>query len=193
MSGRFYDYRFSRSLAVTAVAAVVVLAGAAGCVSTWSVSRAHGATSGAGGGFSATFTRPAYQDGVPAIGATRGVPDVAADADVYTGVALVAVIAGGQYGIGQSGGTSAGAPFWAGLVAIANQYAGHDLGFINTALYRIARSSSYHAAFHDVTTGDNTVRFAAVTVKGYRAARGWDPVTGWGSPDAQALIPLLAR
>ena len=95
--------------------------------------------------------------------------------------------------IAPGAGTSAGAPFWAGLVAIADQYAHRDLGFINPSLYRIARSASYRAAFHDVTTGDNTVRFGTVTVSGYRAAPGWDPVTGWGSPDAQVLVPLLAR
>jgi len=146
-----------------------------------------------GGGFSARFPRPPYQAGVPAAQSGRGVPDVAADADVYTGIALVVVTASGQYVIGPGGGTSAGAPFWAGLVAIANQYAGRDLGFINPALYRIAGSAAYHKAFHDVTTGDNTVRFGSVTITGYRAAPGWDPVTGWGSPDAQALVPLLAR
>jgi hypothetical protein len=52
---------------------------------------------------------------------------------------------------------------------------------------------AYHAAFHDVTTGNNTVRFPPRTITGYRAAPGWDPVTGWGSPNAQVLVPLLAR
>ena len=147
-----------------------------------------------GGGFSGQFSRPAYQAGVPGIeAASRGVPDVAADADAYTGIALVAVVASGQYVVSPGAGTSAGAPFWAGLVAIADQYAGRHLGFINPALYRIARSASYHAAFHDVTTGDNTVRFGAVTITGYPAAPGWDPVTGWGSPDARVLVPVLAR
>jgi subtilase family serine protease len=146
-----------------------------------------------GGGFSTRFPRPPYQAGRPGTGAGRGVPDVAADADAYTGIALVGVAATGQYAITPGAGTSAGAPFWAGLVAIANQYAHRDLGFINPGLYRIAKSASYRAAFHDVTTGDNTVRFGTVTVTGYHAAPGWDPVTGWGSPDAQVLVPLLAR
>ena len=51
----------------------------------------------------------------------------------------------------------------------------------------------YGAAFHDITAGDNTVEFPSGTIEGYQAAPGWDPVTGWGSPDAQVLIPLLAR
>jgi hypothetical protein len=68
----------------------------------------------------------------------------------------------------------------------------HDLGFVNPAIYRIAGSSSYHQEFHDVTTGNNNVRAGSVTITGYQAAPGWDPVTGWGSPDAQVLVPLLA-
>ena len=64
---------------------------------------------------------------------------------------------------------------------------------VNPAIYRIARSASDHEAFHDITTGNNTPTFPGHTIKGYTAARGWDPVTGWGTPNAQALIPLLAR
>jgi len=58
--------------------------------------------------------------------------------------------------------------------------------------FRIARSRRYHQAFHDIITGDNTAQFPHMTVTGYRAAPGWDPVTGRGSPNAQVLIPLLA-
>ena len=46
---------------------------------------------------------------------------------------------------------------------------------------------------HDVTTGANTMTFPAQPITGYQAGPGWDPVTGWGSPNAQALIPLLTR
>jgi subtilase family serine protease len=82
-------------------------------------------------------------------------------------------------------GTSASTPLWAGVIALADQQAGRHLGLINPALYAIARGSAYH----DVTTGDNSVLWPA----GYTAGPGWDPVTGWGSPDAQYLVPLLAR
>jgi subtilase family serine protease len=82
---------------------------------------------------------------------------------------------------------------WAALIALADQYAGRRLGFVNPAIYRIGRSASYHQAFHDITTGTNTVTFPRVTIGGYQASPGWDPVTGWGSPNAQALIPMLAR
>jgi subtilase family serine protease len=144
------------------------------------------------GGFSRLFPRPGYQDGVPAIRATRGVPDVSADANGHTGMAIV-LSDGGRTITRNSGGTSASAPIWAALIALADQYAGHRLGFVNPAIYRIARSRYYHQAFHDITAGDNTAEFPPTTITGYRAAPGWDPVTGWGSPDAQVLIPLLAR
>jgi subtilase family serine protease len=150
-----------------------------------------------GGGFSRLFARPAYQNGVPGIGATRGVPDVAADGSGPTGMALAFSAPGGSYELVGAGGTSAGAPFWAGLIALADQEAGHPLGFVNPAIYRIARGPLYHKAFHDITTGNNTVVLTStsppVTITGYQAGPGWDPVTGWGTPDAQVLIPLLAR
>ena len=46
---------------------------------------------------------------------------------------------------------------WGGLIALADQYAHHDLGFVNPLIYRTARSSSYSQAFHDVATGNNSV------------------------------------
>ncbi len=153
---------------------------------------AAGFISGSGGGFSSEFARPVYQDGVPGIGARRGVPDVSADADQDAGIVFGEVF-GGTFFIGPAGGTSASAPFWAGIVALADQYAGRHLGFINPAIYQIGRSARYHRAFHDVTKGNNTVKSGQFTVKGFNATRGWDPVTGWGSPDAQVLLPLLAR
>jgi subtilase family serine protease len=123
----------------------------------------------------------------------RGVPDVAADANPDTGVPVVASNIGGGYTISGHGGTSASAPIWAGIIALADQYAGHRLGFVNPAVYQIARSLQYHQAFHDITAGkSNTAEFPDGTIIGYRAAPGWDPVTGWGSPNAQVLVPLLA-
>ena len=145
-----------------------------------------------GGGFSRDFARPAYQADVPGIGGRRGVPDVASDADPDTGIACVEA-GDGQFVIVPGGGTSAGAPAWAGIAAMADQYARRQLGFINPAIYEIGRSAQYHRAFHDVTKGDNTVQVGSVTVKGFDAGAAWDPMTGWGSPNAQVLIPLLAR
>ncbi len=151
-----------------------------------------GSFQASGGGFSQLFARPAYQAGVPGIGAARGVPDVSADASDRPGVAVV-FSNGTQDTVQSHGGTSAAAPIWAALMALADQYAGRHLGFVNPAIYQIARGASYHRAFHDITTGNNTVEFPPTTITGYQAGPGWDPVTGWGSPDAQVLVPLLAR
>jgi subtilase family serine protease len=153
---------------------------------------AAGDSAASGGGFSHLFARPAYQDGVPGIGATRGVPDVAADASASSSMAFAFSVPGGPEFI-RLAGTSAAAPLWAGLIALADQEAGHPLGFVNPAIYQIARGPLYHRAFHDITTGNNTVVLNGVATTGYQAGPGWDPVTGWGSPDAQVLIPLLAR
>jgi subtilase family serine protease len=145
-----------------------------------------------GGGYSQLYARPAYQAGLVA-GSARGVPDVAADASGHTGMALVISNGSGGYTIRDSGGTSAATPFWAAVIALADQYAGHDLGLVNPALYRIASGPLYRTAFHDITTGNNNVDFPPQVFTGYQATRGWDPVTGLGSPNAQVLIPLLAR
>jgi subtilase family serine protease len=123
----------------------------------------------------------------------RGVPDVAADANPHTGFPVVTSDASGSYTISGHGGTSAAAPTWAAIIALADQYAKRHVGFVNPAIYQIARSSHYHQAFHDITVGNNTAEFSNETITGYRAGPGWDPVTGWGSPNAEVLVPLLAR
>ena len=83
-------------------------------------------------------------------------------------------------------------PLWAGIAALADQHAHRQLGFLNPGLYRIGHSTLYHRAFHDVTHGNNTVTLpSGKRITGYSARPGWDPVTGWGSPNAQVLVPLL--
>jgi subtilase family serine protease len=157
----------------------------------WNLPTSAGGPRAGGGGFSRLVARPSFQDGVAGIGATRGVPDVAADADPRTGLALVIIGSSGEVHLG-AGGTSAAAPLWAGVVALADQQAGRPLGNVDPALYTIARGAHGAAAFHDVTSGDNSVTIGRKKITGYTAARGWDAVTGWGSPDAAVLIPLLA-
>jgi len=88
-------------------------------------------------------------------------------------------------------GGNSGVPIWAALGAIANQMAGHPLGFINPGLYKLATSATYHQDFHDITEGNNSNKKAGV--KGYSAAAGWDPVTGLGTPNAEKLIPDLIK
>jgi subtilase family serine protease len=146
-------------------------------------------TDASAGGYSVLFSRPSYQHGVPSIGAMRGVPDVAADADSITAMALT--FAGGA--LIPARGTSASTPLWAGVIALADQEAGRHLGFVNPAIYDIARGHNYHSAFHNVVTGDNSVLWPSGVFTGYQAGPGWDPVTGWGSPDARVLVPLLAH
>jgi subtilase family serine protease len=158
-----------------------------------------------GGGFSQVFSKPGYQNTLPAgsttIGTMRGIPDVAFQASAGTG-ALVYVslppdgtsgllcgtvpCSTGWYDIG---GTSLSTPQWAGLVAIAAQLNGGGLGPINAALYKVAGvPTAYANDFYDITTGNNT---ADPTIVGYPATTGWDPVTGLGTPNAANLIPDL--
>lgn len=148
-----------------------------------------------GGGFSSVFKRPAYQNGIPGIGAFRGVPDVAFVADPLTGVPVVVSLFGGTL-IVPIGGTSVGSPAWAGIVALANQDAGGRLGFLNGSIYRLLGSDSYSKGFNDITTGDNTTTTFdnngnPITVPGYPAGPGWDAVTGAGTPKVSSLVSLL--
>ena len=80
----------------------------------------------------------------------------------------------------------------AGLIALADQEAGHPLGLVNPAIYQIARSPRYHQAFHDVTSGNNTVVLNGDTITGYQAGPGWTPSLA-GDPDAELLVPLIAH
>jgi subtilase family serine protease len=146
------------------------------------------AWSGSGGGFSVLNPMPVYQKLLPAqvqsqLNNRRGIPDVAMDDDPLTGLA---VYVDGQW---ELAGGNTNVPVWAALGAIANQMAGHPLGFLNPALYKLGTSASYSQDFHDITQGNNTNLDQNVT--GYNAAAGWDPVTGLGTPNAQNLIPDL--
>ncbi|GMA50396.1 hypothetical protein GCM10025857_17530 [Alicyclobacillus contaminans] len=85
------------------------------------------------------------------------------------------------------GGTSAVAPLWAGLIAIANHQLGRSVGYLNPVLYGLP---SNVGAFRDITTGDNDVDAPNGP---YRAQSGWDACTGLGSPNGQALIDALAQ
>jgi subtilase family serine protease len=167
---------------------------------------------GSGGGFSRVFSTPDYQSAFAAspVGATstpfggrRGVPDVALQASARTGALVYLTLPpDGQSGLicpggnpcstgwYDIGGTSLATPQWAAMVAIADQIAGHDLGLINPALYRIASDPSRYAAdLFDVTVGNNQ---ADPSIPGFHATTGWDPVTGLGTPNAAMLLPALA-
>ena len=138
--------------------------------------------SGSGGGFSSFESEPSYQAGTQASG-RRTTPDVAYNADPNTGVLVVS--GGTWYAVG---GTSAGAPQWAGLFALVDQgLAKQGVQPLDgrtqalPALYALARSH-YGTDFHDVTSG---------RAGSFTANAGYDLVTGLGSPVANALIPGL--
>lgn len=140
-----------------------------------------------GGGLSTVFSRPAYQDGVRGVvGTSRGTPDVSLSAAVDGGVIVYSSYDPDDTGWSVVGGTSEAAPLFAGLVALATQQAGHRLGAINAALYRLAQRSD--GGIVDVTTGDNS--YGDVT--GYDAVPGYDLATGLGTVDAAQLVPALA-
>jgi subtilase family serine protease len=149
-----------------------------------------------GGGFSTVYSRPAWQRGVVTGGTGRGVPDVAYDAGVNGGVLTHCGICNLLYGIDPGdpsvffifGGTSAGSPQWAAITADADQMAGHDLGNINPTLYGMSQKT-YSADLHDITTGNNDVE--EIGGAGFNAGKGWDAVTGLGSPNVANLLPTL--
>ncbi len=149
-----------------------------------------------GGGFSKIFARPAYQNGfVHSTG--RGVPDISYSGDVNNGL-LIAWSQADPANVGDIflfGGTSAGSPQWAAIIALADQADHHPLGFLNDDLYSLARTR-YSSVFHDVTTGNNTVSLAdasgnPVNITGFPATKGWDAVTGLGTPDVAHLLQFL--
>jgi subtilase family serine protease len=142
-----------------------------------------------GGGFSTIYQRPTFQASAVQGHNGRGVPDVAYNAGINGGVLTVcSVCNGGVPAVFLFGGTSAGSPQWAALTADADQMAGQRLGDINTALYAIYRTDKHTTALHDVTTGNNDVLSIG---GGYNAGKGWDPVTGLGTPNAAILLPKL--
>ena len=152
-----------------------------------------------GGGFSVVYPRPGYQ--AHAVDSrARGVPDVAYSASLGHGILVIMTCTDAQAeqcgGVGtfvfRFGGTSAGSPQWAGLVAMAVQLGHGRLGLMNPVLYQLGSPSSY---FHDVVSGDNGVAAGApgTPIIGFSAGPGWDAATGLGSPKAGDLVPVLAQ
>jgi len=152
-----------------------------------------------GGGFSVLYDEPSYQRGTIHGDRQRGEPDVSYNAAVLHGVLTYLDIPGIPSGYYRFGGTSAGSPQWAAIMAIADQKAGHSLGFINRALYQLGQSQKkYAASFFDITSGTNSaVEYDAegnpVTVLGFNAGKGWDATTGLGSPTTDKLVVNLIQ
>lgn len=153
-----------------------------------------------GGGFSNHFQRPAYQvEAVEAYIASgvdlpddskfnvtgRAYPDVSALAGVQNGYCVAFK---GTYG--KVGGTSAACPVFAGAIAIINnellKKSNTTMGFLNPWIYSEAGPGG---AFFDVTTGENDGGLAG----GFRAATGWDPATGYGTPNFPIMLEIALR
>lgn len=144
---------------------------------------------GSGGGISTSYNIPSWQRLVdtttPGGSSTkRNVPDVAMAAN------FIWVI----FNNGSSNsflGTSCAAPLWAGFTALVNQQCANDgrssVGFINPAIYSIARYSTYSSIFHDITTGNN---FWSGSPSSFSAAAGYDLCTGLGSPNIGLISAL---
>jgi len=149
-----------------------------------------------GGGRSVVFGRPSYQSGVRGIvGGHRGVPDISMSA-ACTGAVNVFQSFGGQpAGWYALCGTSEATPLFAGIVALADQVAGHPLGLINPALYKLA--SEHAPGLVRVLSGNNTVSFRqhgrSYTVHGFAARPGYNLATGLGTVNAQFFVTELAR
>jgi len=185
---------------------------------TWNDSALTSSLDAGGGGASSIFGKPSWQTGtgVPADG-KRDVPDVALNAsnvhdsyllcsqDVFDSstppVALTSCANGFRASDNQTltaiGGTSAGAPTFAGIVALLNQATGSNgLGNVNPMLYGLFANNSATNVFHDITSGTNKVPCTSGTANcpagtasiGFTAGTGYDQVTGLGSLDVTKLV-----
>ncbi|HEV2141742.1 MAG TPA: S53 family peptidase [Candidatus Dormibacteraeota bacterium] len=132
--------------------------------------RSELAWSGSGGGFSSVYSRPSYQAPFNKDTA-RGVPDVAWHASPNHPTLIVA-----NGNVRPNAGTSIATAEWAGVVALADQAAGHRLGSLNELLYHAAKSNGESDRFHDISSGK----------------RAWDAVTGLGTPDVANLVSWIA-
>ena len=188
----------------------------------------QGEQGGAGGGASLLWKQPGYQHGVVpgslAVatgdrgGLVRTVPDISAVGDPFTGMRIGVLSFNAQgnpsgYFEQPVGGTSLAAPLVGAIVADAEQGA-HAFGFINPAIYTLARLAP--AAFHDARplTGESSARYRGVAcdqamcgvlslttfddqswnMAGYTGevtAPGYDTMTGIGTPNGQEFINAL--
>lgn len=198
---------------VTSVGGTTLRSATASTQTVWNESqKEYGAT---GGGLSGLWAMPSYQSeassslnviksglserGCGSTGTSycREVPDVSADADPVTGYVVYTIdnLDSNQpvkYGWTALGGTSAAAPLWAALTALANASsycAGTPIGFANPVLYDVA-DNDYGSAFTDITSAGNN-DYAASGYSGdlYPVESGYDMATGLGTPIAGTLVP----
>jgi len=148
-----------------------------------------------GGGKSIFFSRPSYQNAVRnVVGSQRGVPDISMSAACDGSVVTYGTYGGQPAGWTPECGTSEATPLFAGIVALADQEAGHSLGLINPALYKLAAEGA--PGIVDVRSGNNTVSFSQggheYTVRGFTAKPGYDLASGVGTVNAAYFVRELA-
>lgn len=175
---------------------------------------------GGGGGPSHIFTEPAYQKGVVPKslateykGTSRVVPDVAMIGDTQTGflVGQTQTFPDGtvKYSEYRIGGTSVSSPMFAGVLALGEQYAGGSLGFINPTLYGLNGKAALHDVDDqgvsrgvvrrnytnglDASGGFDTFLRTINQTGTLSVAKGYDDVTGVGTPNGIAFLSAIAR
>lgn len=172
----------------------------------WNDSLFDGQPSSSGGGKSTLYTKPSWQvaPGVPNDGG-RDVPDISFSASADTDGYLACIqgnCANGFRAADNSlqtvGGTSVGAPTFAGIVSLINQMTGARQGNVNSTLYRLATTN--RTVFHDTVQGGNQVQcqsgspncpapdYYGVSYIGFSATPGYDLATGLGSVDVSKLL-----
>jgi subtilase family serine protease len=138
-----------------------------------------------GGGRSKVFKKPTFQAGLFPKDKKRDIPDISLGASPAS--------PGFFFGdpsteISRIGGTSIGAPYWAGISQLIAQSTGHRVGNINARLYQLgAMANPGTTGIRDVTSGNNS--FGGVA--GFNAGPGYDKATGWGTVDIGVFVPAF--
>jgi subtilase family serine protease len=162
-----------------------------------------------GGGLSTVFSRPQFQDGVAGtVGNSRGTPDIAMSGASTGAVDFYDSTDPSVGGWGIISGTSEASPLFSGIVALADQVAGHSLGYLNPKLYALAQRGGSNGIV-PISEGNNTFTFCTaadlksdssctssadlVTVPGFSANGSYNNATGWGTVNAALFVPALAR
>jgi pseudomonalisin len=164
---------------------------------TWNDTAELNRLSASGGGASTLFTKPDWQVGTNVPNDNqRYVPDIALNASSHHDPYLICSngsCASGFTSTSATGGTSFGAPTFAGILALINQRTSSSQGNVNPTLYSLAQSTP--TAFHDITTGTNEVPCMSGSpdcpssgMMGFSAGPGYDQTTGLGSLDASVLV-----
>jgi subtilase family serine protease len=151
-----------------------------------------------GGGVSAVFGRPFYQNGVAGVvGRSRGTPDVSMSAAMDGGALVYMSFDPNPPAYYIIGGTSEASPLFSGVVAVADQAAGHRLGLLNPSLYALGDQG--RSGLTDITSGNNsvagtnTVQFPGpFTVTGFDAGSGYDLSSGLGTANGRRLVSQLS-